>query len=72
MNPFQTAGLYRHKNCLDIDMFVIGEPEETALGTEAVVVYWNRRSKVIQGKSEKVLFKKEQYCNWSFVGEELQ
>lgn len=71
MSPFKSWKYYRHKNCLDIDIAIIGSLKETEEGTEAVVMYWNRHWNMFQGEPEKVLIVKEQYANWSELPEEI-
>lgn len=70
MTPFKSWKYYRHKNCLDIDIAIIGSVKETDEGTEATVLYWNRNYSNFQGEAEKVLITKDQYPNWSELEED--
>ena len=70
MSPFKPWKYYRHKNCIDLDIAIIGAVKESEEGTEATVMYWNRHYKYFQGKADKVLIVKAQYPNWSELPED--
>lgn len=64
---FDNLKLYRHDNCLDIDLFVIKKCSEDSNGCTLNVKYYNRHYKVFQGDEETVFIKKENYNDWHLI-----
>lgn len=70
MNKFNATGFYRHKDTLDIDIYVVRVIDEYELGATLVVKYWNRHLKTFQPDaedSETVSINKQDYNKWKEV-----
>lgn len=67
MTHFKRWKHYRHKNCIDVDIIIVGNINETDQGTVTQVAFWNRHFKKFQGEIESVLIEKTQYENWEEI-----
>ena len=59
--------MYRHKNTLDIDLYVQNEPILFEDSIKLSVKYWNRHSNIFQPNNtstEVVIINKDQFYLW--------
>lgn len=64
---FKPGNLYRHKSTLDIDLYLVREPEDHQDDTELEIKYWNRNSKCFQPGTEVVRIRKSELPMWEMV-----
>lgn len=64
MLKIKQGGLYRHRNTLDIDVYVVGPVFPYNYEIAFIAAYWNRHYKMIQGDKEVIKIKYKDLKNW--------
>ena len=64
---FKRGGVYRHKNCLDIDLYVEYVDKVQCAYIDLYVIYIYQKDKDMWLKSDKVRIKRKNYKDWKFV-----
>ena len=71
MTYFNETGLYRHKNSLDVDFYVI-QSKHTQNGVQLALYYINKISHNFYSKDAETVFVKEiDYQNWVYLGNQV-
>lgn len=64
-----TQGMWRHPNCLDVDVYIVKVQYPGKECLIAKALYWNRNYKIFHnlGSSETIIIKNSDLKNWSKV-----
>lgn len=64
-----TQGMWRHRNCLDVDVYIVKVQYRGKKRIIAKALYWNRNYKFFHniGDPETIIIKNSDLKNWSQV-----
>ncbi len=63
----RAGSLYRHRRCLDIDLYVLNITYSSSTYFKARVLYWNRAGYFCVAEPETVNIYYRDLHNWKFV-----
>jgi hypothetical protein len=63
----KNGNLYRHRNCIDVDIYIVKIVHIGKDSFKAKVRYWNRHGNYVI-ETDQVVIQKKDLPNWKWVG----